>query len=337
MTRVGFCGAGRVVRLHADGFRRAGGDIVAFANSRADAAAAVSKEYGARSYSSAEVMIAGERLDVLCIATPHDLHASQARLGFSAGLDVFMDKPMALTPAEGEALVADARAMGRLLGVNHNLLFHPAVIGARKLIGEGAIGTPISANGWSLGYLNIPPWDFRLSRAQTGGGAWFDAGPHLVYTLADLIGPFERLTALSAETPSRLGGEDTVVAAGLTRTGAVAALRISYAYVAPNSALDWPEGWRQGMEINGAEGAIRFEVSPVGRLELCARGEGRWRTLADKLDFSDSFDGAIADFVAVRERSIPPRVTGEDSLRILRWISAAMPRTAETFGAGDAG
>ena len=78
------------------------------------------------------------------------------------------------------------------------------------------------------------------------------------------------------------------------------------------------------MEINGADGAIRFEVSPVGRLELCARGEERWRTLADKLDFSDSFDGAIADFVAVRERGISPRVTGEDSLRILRWISAAM-------------
>ena len=303
VTRVGFCGAGRVARLHANGFRRSGAEVAAFADPRAGAAEAVACEYGAAAYATPEAMISAEALDVLCIATPHDLHAAQAHLGFSAGLDVFMDKPMALSVAEGEALIAAAQAAGQRLGVNHNLLFHPVVLGARKLIGEGAIGSAVSANAWSLGWLNIPPWDFRLDRGRTGGGAWTDAGPHLVYTLAELLGPFERLSAMPAGTPSRLGGEDTVVGIGRSESGAVFSLRISYAYVyvAPNSTLDWPNAWRQGMEINGTEGAIRFEVSPVGRLEHSLRGEERWRTLRDDLLFSDSFDGAIADFIAARE------------------------------------
>ena len=96
---------------------------------------------------------------------------------------------------------------------------------------------------------------------------------------------------MPAGTPSRLGGEDTVVGVGRSESGARFRLRISYAYVAPNSTLDWPNGWRQGMEINGTEGAIRFEVSPVGRLEHSLRGEERWRTLRDDLLFSDSFEG----------------------------------------------
>ncbi len=323
MTRVGFCGAGRVARLHAEGFRKAGATVAAFADPRDASAQEVASAYGAAAYAVPEEMIAAGDLDVLCIATPHDLHVPQALLGLEAGLDVFMDKPLALTPQKGAELVARARDAGRHLGVNHNLLFHPAVQRARELIREGTIGTPISAQGWSLGWLDMPAWDFRRDRARTGGGAWFDAGPHLVYVLADLLGPFANLKALPATTPSRMGGEDTVVAVGRFAGGQVASLRVSYAYVAPASDLPWPGGWRQGMEINGTEGALRFEVSPVGRFERCARGETTWTVVADNLAFSNSFDGAIADFLAGRAGR-QPRVTAEASLRILEWISEAM-------------
>jgi predicted dehydrogenase len=168
----------------------------------------------------------------------------------------------------------------------------------------------------------MPAWDFRRDRARTGGGAWFDAGPHLVYVLADLLGPFASLIALPATMPSRMGGEDTVVAMGRFEGGQVASLRVSYAYVAPASDLPWPGGWRQGMEINGTDGALRFEVSPVGRIELCARGETTWTVVADNLAFSDSFDGAIADFLAARGGAAP-YVTLQASLETLELVARA--------------
>jgi predicted dehydrogenase len=299
-VRVGICGAGRVSRLHADGFVAAGAKVVAFADPVASSAEAMAAAYGARAFGDLGAMVTGGELDVACIATPHHLHVEQARSAIEAGLDVFMDKPLALDPEEGRELVALARARGRRLGVNHNLLFHPAVIGARRLLADGAIGRPISAAAWSAGWLDLAPHDFRLSREQTGGGAWTDAGPHLVYTLIDLLGPCTRVAAFPGSGPSRLGGEDSVAAIMAFESGAVASLRISYAFRSPGSDLPWPDGWRQGIEINGAKGAIRIVVSPEGSLERFEAGDERWTRVATGLRFADSFDGVIADFVRAR-------------------------------------
>ena len=90
--------------------------------------------------------------------------------------------------------------------------------------------------------------------------------------MQDLVGPISRVQAVAATGESRLGGEDTVVATVSFAQGAVAALRISYAHVAPGSRLDWPMGWSQGIEINGTEGAARVVVSPVGKVDCFDRG-----------------------------------------------------------------
>ena len=277
----------------------------------------MARAYGARAFPDLEAMIAADGIDVVCIATPHDLHVAQGTAAIEAGLDVFMDKPLALDPAEGRALVDLARRRGRRLGVNHNLLFHPAVAGARRLLREGAIGRPVSAAAWSAGWLDLAPNDFRLSRERTGGGAWTDAGPHLVYTLTDLLGPCTRLAAFPATGPSRLGGEDSVAAAMAFKGGAVASLRISYAFRAPGSDLAWPDGWRQGIEINGTEGALRAVVSPMGSVESFRAGQAGWTTAAAGLRFADSFDGAIADFLAARTAGRDGAGSGEEALRLL--------------------
>ena len=325
--RVGICGAGRVSGLHANGFLRAGAIVVAFADPVAEAAAQMADRYGAKAFPTLGEMLAQARPDVVCIATPHDLHVPQATEALMAGADVFMDKPIGLDPASGQGLVDLARQLGRHLGVNHNLLFHPAVMLARELLRAGRIGAVISAAGWSNGWLNLAPHDFRKSRARTGGGAWADAGPHLVYTLADLLGPIDRLTALPARGASRLGGEDSLVAIMALASGAVASLRISYAYTAPGSDLPWPDGWRQGFEINGTEGSLRIVVSPVGRVDLFRHSDADWVTVADGLAFADSFNGAIAAFLASRVPGGPPDTTAADAVRLLAQMQAAIKMT----------
>jgi UDP-N-acetylglucosamine 3-dehydrogenase len=261
MTRVGFCGAGRVARLHAEGFRKAGATVAAFADPREASAQEIASEYGAAAYAAPEEMIAAGGLDVLCIATPHDLHVPQALLGLEAGPRRVHGQASGPHTSGGCRARGEALGVRAAAGVNHNLLFHPAVQRARQLIHEGTIGTPISAQGGRWVGSDMPPGTSAGSGTHGREAAWFDAGPHLVYVLADLLGPFADLRALPATTPSRMGGEDTVVAVGRFAGGQVASLRVSYAYVAPASDLPWPGGWRQGMEINGTEGALRFEVS----------------------------------------------------------------------------
>ena len=326
-ARVGICGAGRISRFHADGFVRAGAEIAAFADPRIDAAHDAATPYGARSYASLSQMLMSEDLDVVCIATPHDLHVSQATEALAAGLDVFMDKPLALTPEDGRNLVTLAERLWRRLGVNHNLLFHPSVVEARAVLRSGEIGDIVSANAWSTGWLDLTPTDFRRNRTKTGGGAWFDAGPHLVYLLADLVGPFKKLSAFPSERGSRLGGEDTVVAMGLFASGQVASMRISYSYRAPSSDLAWPAGWYQGLEVNGTEGALRLSVTPTGSLETWRLGQDGWVSRLADAPFSESFDGAIRDFVNARDIESAGNASAEQSVRVLEWITGALATT----------
>lgn len=325
MTSVGVLGAGRIAAYHAEGFRRAGAQIVGVADVRVEAAKALASAYGALAVQSEDELIA-LCPDVVVIATPHDLHVSQATTMLEAGIDVFLDKPLALTSKEGTALADHASALGRNLGVNHNMLFHPAVAEARKHLAE--IGRLVSVRAWSQGWLDVTPWDFRLDRARTGGGAWFDAGPHLLYTLDALCGPFARLRGLAATGQSRLGGEDTVAVAGRFANGAVASLEVSYAHTAPGSRMAWPLGWQQGFELHGTDGALRILVTPVGQVETMRADDSDWTIRATDLAFSESFSGAIADFLDGRTQA-GSQETARKSVQILSWIGQAL--TDEKF------
>ena len=181
----------------------------------------------------------------------------------------------------------------------------------------------------SLSGLILPPGrGWSIWRGSWGGTlgsitiCFF--GPHLVYTLADLLGPIAHLSAVPARGPSRLGGEDSLVAIMALASGAVAGLRISYAYRAPRSGLPWPEGWQQGLEINGSEGSLRVSVSPVGRVELFRHADADWATVADGLAFADSFSGAIAAFLAARQPGGLPDLSAADAVRLLALMRTAM-------------
>ena len=97
---------------------------------------------------------------------------------------------MALSVAEGEALIAAAQAAGQGSGSTTIFFSTPSFSALASSSGKERSARRSQPMPGRSADLNIPPWDFRLDRGQTGGGAWIDAGPHLVYTLAELLGPF---------------------------------------------------------------------------------------------------------------------------------------------------
>lgn len=334
---VALIGAGRVAGAHTAAFGRvADVNIRAVADPRRAAAKSLARALGAKAFTDHRRVLALPDVDIVDIAVPHALHADIASAALEAGKHVFMDKPLATTVADGERLCDLAARSDRVMMICHNLLFHPLVAAGKCAVDAGVLGRPTVADAWSCGYLDLPPWDFRRSQQATGGGAWFDGGPHLLYTLEHLLGPIDDVVTRLGRGPSRIGGEDGAAAAVRFRTGASATLRISYADNLPGRDQPWPAGWRLGFELRGTGGTLSLDLLPTPLLTMYT---GQDPPSARHIDgtFQASFDGAIAEFVAAIREQRTPIVPLSASLRTLRQVlSAAHADTPSTGHEGRA-
>ena len=87
-----------------------------------------------------DAVLAAPDITAVAIATPAATHFALAHAALEAGKDVFVEKPLALDPAEGEILVALAERRQRILMVGHILRYHPAVLKLQELIAAGTLG-----------------------------------------------------------------------------------------------------------------------------------------------------------------------------------------------------
>ncbi|HEX7957712.1 MAG TPA: bi-domain-containing oxidoreductase, partial [Pyrinomonadaceae bacterium] len=143
-VRVGMVGAGDYARrMLLPHLKAEGVEFASIATASGVTARDVGKRYGfARFVSGAEEVLADESVNLLVVATRHDTHAALAREGLERGLDVFVEKPLALHEEELDALLAAADASAGRLTVGFNRRFSPHARAAREFF-EGA-GAPLS-------------------------------------------------------------------------------------------------------------------------------------------------------------------------------------------------
>jgi predicted dehydrogenase len=87
-----------------------------------------------------EELLADDRLNAVMVASPVPTHAELARRALSAGKDVFVEKPLALSPAEAEQLAQLAAENELILMVGHLLEYHPAVSRLKAIVSSGELG-----------------------------------------------------------------------------------------------------------------------------------------------------------------------------------------------------
>jgi predicted dehydrogenase len=206
---IGFGTGGAVFHapfLHADDEFRL--DLVVTSDAgRAAAAARTCPE--ARVVPTAdEVLATAGDLDLVVITTPPASHADLAHRSLDAGLAVVVDKPLAVTAAEGEALVQHAEEVGRPLTVFQNRRWDGDFQTLRTLIGEGALGRVRRFESrfewWKPEETKV--WKAVSTPAQ-GGGMLYDLGTHLLDQALQLFGPVEDVHAeLTRHRPG--GGAD---------------------------------------------------------------------------------------------------------------------------------
>lgn len=325
MMRIALIGAGRVADTHADVLRRTPGvEVVAVADPRTDAAHRLASSLGVGGFGSLSEVLASVELDAVDIIAPHHVHHSLALEALNGGLHVFMDKPIAIDVAQGRQLCDVADGQGLVLAICHNLLFHPALQRTIEITATGVLGRVTHANAWSSGWLDLPPWDFRLDRNATGGGAWVDGAPHLVYLLEACLGPVDRLRALLSRSASRLGGEDTALGQALFKSGAVAGISVGYSDCPAGPQLGWPDGWKLGLSLVGTDGRVALDLLPSARVAWQRKGEPELVDVFTEVPFDVGFEGAFADFVAAVDGTAILRVSPWDSLRNLELVRSAL-------------
>ena len=252
--------------------------------------------------------------------TPHHTHLEDTELAAHHGKHVLMEKPIARTIEESQALVKTAQDGGVQLMVAENYRFLHSVRRAKSMIDTGTLG--------SIGDLRLidikveafrpPSSPWRYDATLTGGGSFIDAGIHYIDLIVNLGGmPTQVYAASPTKVHRRSEGEDGLVLVANLPNDAVAVFNFSRA-TSRNEDQNY-------VGITGTKGYIEFD--PYGR-EITFEN-----TLVKRnVRLPEAHRGAremIREFRDCIRQQRPPAMTGAEAIRDLAVVLAAYRSAAE--------
>jgi UDP-N-acetyl-2-amino-2-deoxyglucuronate dehydrogenase len=299
---AGFVGCGNITDTHARAAREAGLGIAAFFGRDLAKAEAMAARFGGRAFARYEDFLAHRPMEIVVIGSPSGLHAEQGIAAAGRGLHVLVEKPIDVTTARGEALVAAAEKAGVKLGVLFQDRLKPDLVRLREFLAGGGLGRVLLVSArvkW-----HRPPEYYAGSRwrgttALDGGAALVNQGIHTVDLLLWMLGRVARVHALAARQLHAIEAEDVALALLRFASGAVGTLE------ATTVALP---GYPRRVEISGTEGTVVVEGDRVVAADL--------RTPAPGL-VSGGEEGAASARTAVVSDAAPHRRMIEDFARAI--------------------
>jgi predicted dehydrogenase len=289
-------------------------------------------------------------IHIVDICAPGWMHAEIAIAALEAGKHVLLEKPLANTLAEAEAMTGaaqEARANGVQSMVGFNYRRVPALALARELIAEGRVGTVRQVRA---AYLQDwladenSPMTWRLTKATAGSGALGDIASHAIDQVLFLLG--DRVTDVSGRMhtfttrrPGAAGLEEVTVddAAWATlslASGAIASVEASRVATGRKNSLR--------LEIYGDKGSILFDLENLNEVHFLdatapAREQGYRRILVSEpehpyldawwpqghiIGWEHTFTHEIRDFLLAVDGGTPPSPSFEDGLEVQRILDA---------------
>ncbi len=189
MLNVGFIGAGKIADLHSPGYRdNPDARIYAVADNGPGVAERRAAEWGAeKTYTDYRAMLDDPNVDAVEVLTPHSLHARMVIDALDAEKHVSLQKPMAVSLDECNAIVEAAEKTDKFLRVFENFAYYEPIVRAKQMLDDGVVGEPISMrmktvnghrrHGWDIPDSSIA---WRYDQSINGGGkAILDYGYHI--------------------------------------------------------------------------------------------------------------------------------------------------------------
>jgi predicted dehydrogenase len=274
-------------------------------------------------------VLADDAVDAIALATPVPTHAPLAIRVLEAGKHCFVEKPMAQSSADAEAVVAAARDAGRTLMVGHLLEYHPGVVKLKELIDGGELGKVLYIYGNRL----------NLGKLRADENALWSLGAHDVSVLLRLAGEEPYEVEARGESYMREGIEDVVFCFLRFPSGLAAHLHLSW--LDPHKERRFTVVGEQRMatfDDMALEGKIAIYDKgfdePAGRGsygEYITRSGDIW---SPRLSNVEPLRTECEHFVESIRTGTAPISDGEAGLRVVRVLEALQRSLDETRRGG---
>jgi len=321
-VRVGIVGAGLQARRRGPVLVQfPETELVVISAAHLESARQLAARLGCEAAEGWEPVVARDDLDAVIVATPPHLHASISIAALNRRMHVLCEKPLARTLNEAEAMVAEAKAAGRVLKCGFNHRYHPAVQQARRWFDEGRIGEPLFIRArYGIGGRPGYEHEWRADPEIVSGGQFMEQGIHAVDLARWFLGKFSQVTGLVETRFWSIGPlEDNAFVLYRTPSGAVASIH--------SSLTQWKNLF--SFELYGSEGYITVEG--------LGGGYGTERLVFGKRDFVAPFAEELMEFrgedrswqeewkefVSAIEEKREPLGTVADGLEAMRLVFAA--------------
>jgi predicted dehydrogenase len=339
-VRVGLVGCGKVATIHAAALQALPeAEFTACCDAVPERAAAFAAKYGAKPFTDLDAML--REVEAIIIGTPHPLHATAAVRAAEAGVHVLVEKPMAASLADCDAMLAAARNAGVILSVISQRRFYEPVVRMKDAIAAGKLGTPslgvfIQYSWRDLAYYQSDPW--RGKWDTEGGGVLVNQSPHQLDILLWLMGPAVEVSGYWANV-NHPGVEvdDTAVATIRFANGGIGSIATSVSQkpgIYTKVHVHGSSGASVGVEtdrgatfIAGVSAIAEPPLNDIwtipGEEHLLATFQAEDRARFAATDATTHYHALqIGDFLRAIREGRAPLVTGEDGRAVVQLFTA---------------
>lgn len=309
--RFGLIGAGGIAQAYAQAFGQSDCcQLVAVADVREDAARALAEIAVGRAYTDYRELAENESLDAVIVSTPPDSHPDIACFFMDRGIPVLCEKPLCLTVAEAESMIAAAERSAVLFTMASKFRYCEDVVKAKGIVASGILGDVIQfENAFTARVDMSKRWN--SDRRVSGGGVLIDNGTHSVDIVRYFLGPIESVLAVETGGTQDLEVDENVKMFAKTASGVVASVDLTWGL---NKELPYfisVYGSNGTLHIGWRESKYKLHSSPD------------WTVFGSGYDKVASFRGKIENFSRTLGGKEELLIKPSDALASVQVIEAA--------------
>jgi predicted dehydrogenase len=341
-VRTALVGYGKVAHTHAEVLRALPeSEFVAVCGRRLDRVAAFAAQHGVQAYTDLRTMIGDAAVEAVVVCTPHPAHAGPVLVAAQMGVHALVEKPLASSLQDCDAMISAARATGVKLGTISQRRLYAPVQRVKAAIKAGKIGKPVLGIAVMLGWRDEPyyrsdPW--RGTWDGEGGGVLVNQAPHQLDLLQWFMGPVEEMFGQwdNLNHPY-IEVEDTAVAVLRFKSGALGSIVMSnsqkpglYGKVHVHGANGSSVGVQTdggAMFIAGMSSVLEPPINDLwtvaGEEHLLARWQAEDRAIFEQVDATRHYHLLQdRDFMQAILEDRAPLVSGEEGRKTVELFTA---------------